>query len=296
MKFIAGIAPFRPYLAFFGGEPFIRKDLLELVRFASNLGLLVWIGTNGTLLESQAEEIVQSGADYIYVSLDGPKQVNDAIRKGENVFERVTAGIRALVKAKNKLRSELPLIQIDMTIIRENHTFILETSRIAAELGADSFTVRYPIFTNNHLEKVSSDIFTKEFGIKPSFFKGFVRDFSGIDIAEIERQVAMVRKVWKSRFRPIPGGKNFSTDIHFNSPHLPHGNGRCFIPWVRAQVMPNGDVVLCEDYPEIVAGNIRKEEFLDIWNNDEYRHFRKFIKEKGILPVCNRCCGLYEVE
>jgi radical SAM protein with 4Fe4S-binding SPASM domain len=57
--------------------------------------------------------------------------------------------------------------------------------------------------------------------------------------------------------------------------------------------MPNGDVVTCRDYPDVVVGNIKEKSILELWNNDKMRGFRNLLKEEGgLLPVCTRCQGL----
>jgi radical SAM protein with 4Fe4S-binding SPASM domain len=295
MKFIESVSHFKPYIAFFGGEPLLREDTSELIEFASSKGLMTWISTNGTLLKGKAENLVKSGIDYVFVSLDGPQRINDKIRIGDNVYDNVVEGIRELVKAKKKLNSELPLILVAMTVIKENQHHITETSDIAKKLGVDQFSIRFPIFTTEQLAKVSSEKFKKEFNVTPKFWNGFIMDYSGMDIAAIIRQQKEVKKAWGGRYKPFPPEKGFNVAVHFLQPNTVHGGGLCILPWVRTQIMPNGDVVLCEDFPELVVGNILKGALLDIWNNGEYRHFRRYIREKGIFPACTRCCGLYEI-
>ena len=238
---------------------------------------------------------MKSGLDYIYVSLDGPKDINDKIRTGEAVYAKVISGVKEIIETKKRLGSELPLIQIEMTVIKENQYAITETSRIAKDLGVDTFSARLPIFTTERLAAASYEILRKEFDIEPGILNSFVMDFSGMDTEAIGRQFREAEKIWGKRFRPLPCGKNVDINVHFNHPHKTHGGGLCVIPWIRAQIMPNGDVSLCEDFPMITAGNIAEDKFLDIWKNEKYTRFRRLIKEKGILPSCTRCCGLYEI-
>jgi len=76
-----------------GGEPTLWRDgryrLPDLVRLARRLGfLVVALYTNGT-------RGVPTDADVVFVSLDGPREINDAIR-GRS-FDRAMAAIRASV-------------------------------------------------------------------------------------------------------------------------------------------------------------------------------------------------------
>ena len=70
------------------------------------------------------------------------------------------------------------------------------------------------------------------------------------------------------------------------------GYGNCIQPWVVTEIMPNGDVATCRDYPDYVCGNVQKDRLLDIWNNDRYRKFRLSLRDDGLMPICSRCCGL----
>ena len=100
----------RPYLAeavelgvkefyFTGGEPFINKEMEEIIRETLRVGP-VTVLTNGLLLDpARCKRLAAQAADSDYsfdvrVSLDGfSAEANDAIR-GEGTFDRILAGIR----------------------------------------------------------------------------------------------------------------------------------------------------------------------------------------------------------
>jgi len=58
-------------LAFFGGEPTLRMDFCEILKYADKKGFLTFFTTNGTLLnEKYIKEIAETGVDYIELSID----------------------------------------------------------------------------------------------------------------------------------------------------------------------------------------------------------------------------------
>jgi radical SAM protein with 4Fe4S-binding SPASM domain len=60
-----------------------------------------------------------------------------------------------------------------------------------------------------------------------------------------------------------------------------------------AQIAPNGDVVTCRDYPDVVVGNIQTQSLLEAWNGERMLQFRRVLKgHDGVLPICTRCHGL----
>lgn len=98
-------------IKFGGGEPLVRRDLPELVRYASDQGLLVSISTNAV---AATKEVVESLAglefEEIRVSMDGASaEVYDAIRGEAGAFQQAMAGIANLkvLKAPIALRRVL---------------------------------------------------------------------------------------------------------------------------------------------------------------------------------------------
>jgi radical SAM protein with 4Fe4S-binding SPASM domain len=84
-----------PSVLFSGGEPLMRPDLMELIAYATQLGLRAVISTNGTLIGCQtAQEIREAGVTYVGISLDGIGKVNDRFRGMEGAFDKAVRGIR----------------------------------------------------------------------------------------------------------------------------------------------------------------------------------------------------------
>ena len=93
-----------PVVFFSGGEPLMRKDILELAGQAVKLGLRAVISTNGTLIdEKRAEQLREIGLSYVGVSLDGMRQTNDKFRGVKGAFDKALTGIRNCRKAGIKV-------------------------------------------------------------------------------------------------------------------------------------------------------------------------------------------------
>jgi radical SAM protein with 4Fe4S-binding SPASM domain len=92
-------------IKFGGGEPLVRRDLPELIRYASDQGLLVSISTNAV---AATKEVVESLAglkfEEILVSVDGASaEVYDAIRGEAGAFRQAMAGIANLKALKTPI-------------------------------------------------------------------------------------------------------------------------------------------------------------------------------------------------
>lgn len=85
-------------VCFFGGEPLLREDLFDLIRFTTKKGLLSAMFTNGILIDAEkAGELKRSGLSLCNVSLDSASpEDHDRFRGHEGCFEKAVAGIRHL--------------------------------------------------------------------------------------------------------------------------------------------------------------------------------------------------------
>jgi MoaA/NifB/PqqE/SkfB family radical SAM enzyme len=113
-------------VAFEGGEPLLRKDLVEILAFSRSLPLHTSLITNGTLLEARIDEIASYINGSLYVSLDGLEKTHDTIRGVDGCFRKVVRGITA---SKAKV-----LVTINTTIMAENIHEIEELVKLAKEL------------------------------------------------------------------------------------------------------------------------------------------------------------------
>jgi radical SAM family uncharacterized protein len=113
-------------VAFEGGEPLLRKDLVEILAFSRYLPLHTSLITNGTLLESRIDEIAQYINGALYVSLDGLEKTHDTIRGVNGCFRKAVKGIIAS-------RGRVP-VTINTTIMADNIHEIEDLVKLAKEL------------------------------------------------------------------------------------------------------------------------------------------------------------------
>ncbi|GAB6268736.1 MAG: 12,18-didecarboxysiroheme deacetylase [Smithella sp.] len=95
-KLIDDLAAFgSPVILFSGGEPLLRKDLLELAQYARDKGMRAVISTNGTLITKDiAAKLQKVGLSYVGVSLDGLEKTHDRFRGKKGAFAAAIEGIR----------------------------------------------------------------------------------------------------------------------------------------------------------------------------------------------------------
>lgn len=84
-----------PVVMFSGGEPLMRPDILDLIRYTHGRGLRPVLSTNGTLITpDMASSLVDAGLGYVGISIDGMQAVNDRFRGKKGAFQDALEGIR----------------------------------------------------------------------------------------------------------------------------------------------------------------------------------------------------------
>ena len=83
-----------PVILFSGGEPLVRRDILDLIKYAVQKGRRAVLSTNGTLItEALADRLKELGLSYVGISLDGLEAVHDSFRGVQGTFARVMRAI-----------------------------------------------------------------------------------------------------------------------------------------------------------------------------------------------------------
>ncbi|MCD6224543.1 MAG: radical SAM protein [Deltaproteobacteria bacterium] len=123
---------------FGGGEPTLRKDLLEIVRYTSQF-MNAAINTNGHLFAEQPEylnRLVNAGLSQVKISVDGLKASHDWNR-GRGSFDKT---MKALENCK---KAGVPQIILIMTATKMNCHEIPRLMNLAVNLGADFCMVEF---------------------------------------------------------------------------------------------------------------------------------------------------------
>lgn len=99
--------PGKPRVEFFGGEPLLYRGIWKLLRVLGDAECEVAFPTNGTTLARHAGRLVSANPTRIWVSLDGPREINDA-QRGAGVYDRATRGSMRSTVSNTKLAIRIP--------------------------------------------------------------------------------------------------------------------------------------------------------------------------------------------
>jgi MoaA/NifB/PqqE/SkfB family radical SAM enzyme len=117
-----------------GGEPLMHSDLFRLCALLKKRNIRITLLSTGLLLERHAAAIVNS-IDDIIVSLDGPPEIHDRIRRITGAFALLERGVAAI----HRLQPGFP-ISARSTVQRQNYLCLRRTATAAKRLGLESIS------------------------------------------------------------------------------------------------------------------------------------------------------------
>ncbi len=269
------------WVVFSGGEPLMHSDLFRLAAVLKTRPVRTTILTTGLLLQANAARIVQS-IDDVIVSLDGPAEIHDRIRRVPHAFRQLQVGVEAL-----RAQEERYPISGRCTVQRANRQHLCDTVRAAENVGLNSISFLAADVTSTafHRPEGWSDLRQAEVAPGP----GEVEELR----EEVERLIGTFRVEIEAGFiRESPEKLRRLAD-HFEARlgRKEHVAPRCNAPWVSAVVETDGTLRPCFFHESI--GNIKHQSLYDALNSPPALAFRASL-DIATNPICRRCtCSLY---
>jgi radical SAM protein with 4Fe4S-binding SPASM domain len=239
------------YLIFyFQGEPYLNKNFLEMVSYASSKKIYTATSTNAHYLTDEvARKTVESGLDRLIISIDGTTQeVYKQYRVGGNL-NKVIEGAKNIVKWKKELKSKTPFVFFQFLVVKPNEHQVEEIKKLAEEVGVDE--VRFK----------TAQIY---------------------DYENDPNQLIPVNEKF-SRYRKTKDGKHEAKNKLAN--HCWKLWQANVITW-DGLVVP----CCFDKDASHQLGNLKNQSFKEIWHNDNYKQFRKeLMTSRKNIDICANC-------
>lgn len=245
------------YVGFTGGEPFLRKDIFEIGKFAKNMGLIATLASNGILInENNIKEIV-TAFDSITISVDGIlKETHDALRGVEGAYVLAMDALDLLKKWR------MP-IAVNMVIVKQNfmeidkYILFFSKKRIPIQLTpVHEYETSY-LKVNEDLKQIDMKKFRKEW-------------------TDLSKKYAFLNRRY---YKYIP--------TFLSKPNKLLHSYICFAGAVMFFVNPYGEVFPCE-FNRNSMGNVREEQLAVIW--EKAREIRRNIASPERPCICWTHC------
>lgn len=139
-------------VVFTGGEPTIRKDIVELVGYAQELGYKeIQIQSNGRMFSSLkfCQQMISAGANVFVIALLSYKEKAHNYITGAASFKQVVKGIL-------NLKSLGQRVKINCVVTKVNYQQLPETARFFVKLGVDQFQFAFVHMQGSAMENYLS--------------------------------------------------------------------------------------------------------------------------------------------
>ena len=262
---------FSPSLNITGGEPFLRKDLFEILEEMRIADFAIFLLTNGTLIDKEkAEHLARLGVSGVQVSIEGSEDIHDSIR-GSGSFAASCRGVAHLLKAGLR-------VTLNATL---------------SEINAEKFRDMVDI--------------ANALGVQRLGFSRLVPSGRGLELVNRMLDREKVREIYESIFSLSTGTLEIVTGDPVASQMrngLRNGTGMddcgsiptggCAAGISGLTLLPDGTVTPCRRLA-IPVGNVREDSLREIWANSEIleqlRDRRQYKGRCGSCPRWANCRG-----
>jgi MoaA/NifB/PqqE/SkfB family radical SAM enzyme len=290
IRLLDSVAHFRPKIRIFGGEPFLHPDWPRIFAAAIRSGLATRVVTNGTRLLGRAEELIHIGLEAIGISVD-PPTAHDAFR-GRGTFSLCEQVVRQIHRAKEKLGSSTPSIEIYTTIHEGTYAGLTAWAEQLRDWKIDMLRLQHQIWLRTSQRPASERLIARAIG-DSTFFGSDVETYCSdsmpnVHPAILEGELSGLRNAAYpfriESYPPLPVGEMME---FYRDPDFKRRTARsCALIWNYAFVDPRGRLYPCMT---LDMGNVFEEPFERVWNGPAFRAFRRLLRREARLPLCERC-------
>jgi MoaA/NifB/PqqE/SkfB family radical SAM enzyme len=229
---------FSPSFNITGGEPFLRKDLFDILSEIRGRGYDIYLLTNGTLIdEGRARALKEVGVKGVQISMEGPEEIHEMIR-GKGSFAASLQGIRHLLDAGVR-------VTMNTTLSTINAGHFLDLTELSFRIGVQRLG-----------------------------FSRLVPSGRGAGLVKSMLSKGEVRTIYEKMFSLSPNGLEFVTgdpvatqmkafgEKSRDSGSIPAGG--CAAGVSGLTFLPDGTIVPCRRLP-IPIGNLKENSLREVW-------------------------------
>jgi radical SAM protein len=270
-----------PILIFTGGDPMMRRDLFELISYATQKGLRCSLTPTATALPTieRLQKAHEAGIRRIALSLDAPDaETHDAFRQVPGSWQRTMDILRNAQKAGLS-------VQVNTTVSKHNYERLDEMIPFIQEVGAVQWSVFFLVPTGRALAEkmISAEDHERIFNWLYDLSKTAPFDIKST-AAPMYRRVAIERKrAEQTNGAPVTfqgAGFQYADGLNRPTRGVNDGNGFLFISHI-GEIQPSG-------FLPITAGNVRADDVVEVYRHSQlFTDLRSPEKLKGRCGICS---------
>lgn len=283
-----------------GGEPLCYSKWDELCSILEKDSRWTVLCTNGILIDKKIDSIIKiSKSLAIMVSLDGFEKENDAMR-GKGTFKKVIDNIDLLMTLKKKgiFKGE---VTVNCVISEAMANKLYEFMEYFEQKGINTVYFCFPWYIPNTIANKMDLYFKNNFSElftlsdkTPASWHSYTYALNQSILPILKDQIRKINsRVWNIRIRFQPALEINEIDDFIKASEVPAQKKKtCLGISTRLNVLASGEVTICKLFPELIVGDLNKQDVHEIWHCEKFKKFRQIIG-CGLMPVCSKCILLY---
>lgn len=269
-----------PVMLFSGGEPLVRKDLVELAQHATDKGMRAVISTNGTLItREKAKELKEVGLSYVGISMDGGEEIHDRFRGVSGAYKKAIQGIE-------NCKAEGLKVGLRFTINKRNAQEIPTLFQVLEDLEIPRICFYHLVYSGRGSELIKEDLSHEETRAtvhqiidltKAQFDKGNEKEVLTVD------NHADGPLVWLRLLKEDPKRAEEVLELLSWNEGNSTGRGIGCISW-------DGKVHADQFWRHHTFGNVLERPFSEIWDDPNIELLHKLKNKKPYVKGrCTKC-------
>jgi len=266
------------------GEPFLNKELADIIRHLKRRKVYVLFNSNGILLNGQRQQdLVAAGLDELRISLDAASSTGYEKIRNSNAFEGVIENLKSFLLFQKQRQVAYPKLSLWFLGTRDNISELPGFIKLAAEIGIDEVYLQRLVF---------------------------FQDDEGYGVARSAKTLqdstdGSSELIQKSQKLAAELGIQFNASGQSEPVESLQGQTETGLPWSKCYrpltlmyVTANGNVLPCcispfatVDYGSIILGNVFENSLEEIWSGSKYEDFRQ-QHQTATPPKSCRGCGV----
>ena len=268
-----------------GGEPTLYSRFGRLLRLLHDHKRFATVCTNGILLDRYIDEIDGNPYGTFLISLDGNEETNDFLR-GKGVHGDVMGNIEKLKSLRRP-----PFLAIQFTVMPKNVSQMERFCEQMVDRGIDWILLNPGWFLSQPQARHYEEFMEERFDVKPTTHLGYVQEYD-YDVDEFRRQLERIKsRDWPIRIASYIKEPEWVQDF-IEDPEKLVGNRLCYKQWLRLDILPDGKIAPCVQFPDLTVGDLNTQGVDEVWHGESNRRFQDTVHREP-LPICAKCNNIY---
>ncbi|MEE9542417.1 MAG: radical SAM protein, partial [Thermodesulfobacteriota bacterium] len=254
------------------GEPFLHKNMAEIINHTKEAGIDVAITSNGVLFKKETVDTALDSITWIKVSINAATPETYALvhRTAPADFDRTIENISYAIRER-EVRKLKTAIGMQMVLLPENFNEAVLLAKKAKDIGADYLVIKpYSQHKKSITKEYEGLTYNDYYSIEEELEKENTKDF------EVIFRIRTMKKLDEDQ-------RNYT---------------RCMALPFWSYIDAGGGLWACSAYlgdERFSLGNVMEEGFEKVWKGEKRKELMEYVNTKLDTEECRVNCRMDEV-